>query len=350
VELEFESAARREKRSLSGVATHGDYLFVAPDEGASIVRLRRDGNSEKYHDPGTYPVDTLVTVPGAAGEEIDLEGMDIADGFLWLVGSHSAVRKRVRDDATPEQIPGLLAEVDYPKARRLLARIPLTDGQDRPEPVRTATEPGGEAVSAAGLPDEDGGLHALLHQDEHLGPFIDLPGKDNGLDIEGVAVVGSRVLLGLRGPVLRGWAVIVEIEPRPSENGPRTLELAPIGQSDPPARFIKHFLDLHGLGIRDLTRHDNDLLILAGPTMVLDGPSRVLRLRGGAQDPLPPAVTAKHLKRIGSDLHVGKGKDHPEAITVLGDPPEQQLLVLYDSPSKHHATRDGVRGDLLPLD
>jgi hypothetical protein len=356
VELEFDAATRKDARSLSGVAADGDYLFVAPDEGTSIVRLRRDEkHSRKYRQTDAYPVGGLVPVPGDKKDEIDLEGMDIADGFLWLAGSHSAVRKRVKDDTTPEQIPGRLAKVDHPKARRLLACIPLDDGddQDGPQPVRTA-ERSGETVHAASLPGDDGGLHALLEQDVHLGPFLDLPGKDNGLDLEGLAVVGSRVLLGLRGPVLRGWAVILEIEPRPSKTDPETLELAPIGRHDPPVRFVKHFLNLGGLGIRDLARHNGDLLILAGPTMVLDGPSRVLRFRGGARNPLPEAVTALDLEQIGDDLPVGSGKDgsgkdHPEAITVVTDPAGPRLLVLYDNPSEDRVKPEGVRGDLLPL-
>jgi hypothetical protein len=345
VELEFDAVTRKEARSLSGVAADGDYLFVAPDEGTSIVRLRRDENRHKYRQTDAYPVG------GDKKDEIDLESMDIADGFLWLAGSHSAVRKRVKDDTTPEEIPDRLAEVDHPKARRLLACIPLDDGddQDGPQPVRS-----GETVRAACVPSDGGGLHALLEQDEHLGPFLNLPGKDNGLDLEGLAVVGSRVLLGLRGPVLRGWAVILEIEPRPSKTDPETLELAPIGRDDPPVRFVKHFLNLGGLGIRDLARHNGDLLILAGPTMVLDGPSRVLRFRGGARNPLPEAVTALDLEQIGDDLPVGSGKDgsgkdHPEAITVVTDDAGPQLLLLYDNPSKQRETPEGVRGDLLPL-
>ena len=38
-----------------------------------------------------------------------------------------------------------------------------------------------------------------------------IPGKDNGLDIEGLAVDGHRLLLDPRGPVLRGWSALLEI-------------------------------------------------------------------------------------------------------------------------------------------
>ena len=47
-----------------------------------------------------------------------------------------------------------------------------------------------------------------LADDPHFGPYMAIPGKDNGFDIEGLAVDGHRLLLGLRdvleasGPLL----------------------------------------------------------------------------------------------------------------------------------------------------
>jgi hypothetical protein len=75
VQLEFTAATRSDERSLSGAGAHGDYLFVAPDEGVSIVRMRRK-NTLDYDDAKVCPVDALVHVPRAAGGEIDLEGME----------------------------------------------------------------------------------------------------------------------------------------------------------------------------------------------------------------------------------------------------------------------------------
>lgn len=68
----------------------------------------------------------------------------------------------------------------------------------------------------------------------------------------------NRLFIGLRGPVVRGWAVIVELEvgDRPG------IEPQPIGAEG--RRYRKHFLDMRGLGVRDLCRHGEDLLLLAG--------------------------------------------------------------------------------------
>ena len=54
-------------------------------------------------------------------------------------------------------------------------------------------------------------LTRALADDPHFGPYMAIPGKDNGFDIEGLAVDGRRLLLGLRGPVLRGWSALLEI-------------------------------------------------------------------------------------------------------------------------------------------
>jgi len=51
-----------------------------------------------------------------------------------------------------------------------------------------------------------------LAQDPHLQAFINIPGKDNGFDIEGLAVPpAGQLFVGLHGPVMRGWAVALEL-------------------------------------------------------------------------------------------------------------------------------------------
>lgn len=62
-------------------------------------------------------------------------------------------------------------------------------------------------------------------------------------------MAGERLFMGLRGPVLRGWAVILEVELEDNDQ-PSTLSLKAIGPSD--RLYRKHFLHLGGLGIRDL--------------------------------------------------------------------------------------------------
>ena len=58
----------------------------------------------------------------------------------------------------------------------------------------------------------------------HVQPFLGIPSKENGLDIEGITVTESgAVFLGLRGPVVGGRAIIFEAKAR--EILPRALAL-----------------------------------------------------------------------------------------------------------------------------
>ncbi|MBY0464750.1 MAG: DUF3616 domain-containing protein, partial [Burkholderiales bacterium] len=172
--------------------------------------------------------------------------------------------------------------------------------------------------------------------------------KDNGFDIEGLAVNGRRLLLGLRGPVLRGWSALLEIE---VEAHGGTLRLVPLDGSDTLMR--KHFLQLDGLGVRDLHWHGDDLYILAGPTMVLNGDIRLFKwpqAKAVMQANREPARFETALNESVSLPH-GRGVNRAEAMCDLppalaGDQPS--WLVLYDAPGPDR--RDGDRtvfGDLL---
>jgi hypothetical protein len=212
--------------------------------------------------------------------------------------------------------------VEVSHRRRVLARLSTgtildPGGSRNSERQRTTVfGPGGGS---------GGGLLDLLSDDPHLEGFIrsyPIPGKDNGIDCEGLAVTEDRVFIGLRGPVLRGWAVIIELETR-DEQGIRPELIGPGGR-----RYRKHFLDLRGLGVRDLCRHGEDLLVLAGPTMELDGRTAVFRWRDAltAED---EAVLHKEDLKCVLNIPFGKGKDRAEGITLLED--GRSVLVVYDS-------------------
>ncbi len=304
--------------SLSGMAVRGDRMLLAPDEGAALLGLTRHSSGEEWGEPVELLLGDLVDLPGGPDDEVDVEGIDVRGDHVWVTGSHSATRKRVKPGTPPEKVAKRLRKVSAEEPRRLLARLPR--GED-----------GLPTAGGVRLPTDDRGLFAALADDDHLGPFLGIPGKDNGFDVEGLAAIADdRVLLGLRGPVLRGWAVILELT-----LGEGDGELALLG-------VRKHFLDLRGLGVRDLVRDRDDLLVLAGPTMVLSRPARVLRLRGGAHG-LPPAVAADDVETV-CELETGDGEDHPEAIAVLG---EGSLLVLHDSPAADRLGEHTVAGDVL---
>jgi Protein of unknown function (DUF3616) len=174
-------------------------------------------------------------------------------------------------------------------------------------------------------------LADLLADDDHLAPFLAIPSKDNGLDVEGLAAHGESLYVGLRGPVLRGWAVVLELLPVPDPTEPGRLTLGAWGDG---SRYRKHFLDLRGLGVRDLCPDGPDLLVLAGPSMALSGPVRVYRWHGAATGAAGQVIRGDEI-RLETELPHGDGVDHAEGIALLepGDAAGARLLVVYDSPS-----------------
>jgi Protein of unknown function (DUF3616) len=353
VRLEF-APGSLVKTNLSGAAFSGDWLWVAGDEACGIDRLQRLPSTGdevlRFGNVHDFPLAELLDLPGAADEEADLEGMAVADGWLWVVGSHGLKRKNARVDADHAGNARRLAKVTLDRNRRLLACLPIEpDGEGRPGLVAVASD-GRRARRLKG--DAKGNLLTrALADDPHFGPYMDIPGKDNGFDIEGLAVDGNRLLLGLRGPVLRGWSALLEVAVQPHAEG---LRLAPL--DDGGTLLRKHFLQLDGLGVRDLHFSGDDLYVLAGPTMVLNGEIRVYRwpraravLRANREPVRFEAGLAESVS-----LPHGRGTNRAEAICDL--PPglagnKPRWLVLYDAPGADRREGDHtVFGDLLRHD
>ena len=170
-------------------------------------------------------IDELIpSWPGAeesgGGAELDLEGVDVAQGALWLCGSHCRVRLASEDDEKDQ----LRSEIRARPSRHLLARITLKENSARLGRVETAPRKG------------LGSIRGALADDPYLKPFLDLPSKENGLDIEGLAVTEDEVLLGLRGPRLDNSAVVVHLRLK------KSLKVK---------SYRLSFLDLASLAIRD---------------------------------------------------------------------------------------------------
>jgi hypothetical protein len=353
VRLEF-SPGCLVQTNLSGAAFTGEWLWVAGDEACGVDRLRRldpvAGETFRHGDVRDFPLADLLALPGAADEEADLEGMAVADGFLWVVGSHGLKRKNARPGRDHAENARRLAKVSLDGNRRLLACLPIEpDANGEPCLVRQARD-GRQALRLKGDA-QTNQLTRALADDPHFGPYMAIPGKDNGFDIEGLAIDGRRLLLGLRGPVLRGWSALLEIA---VDVRAEQLRLAPLDDSGTLIR--KHFLQLDGLGVRDLHFSGDDLYILAGPTMVLNGEIRVFKWPGAravlAANREPVVFEAALTESV--SLPHGRGTDRAEAICDL--PPElaggkPSWLVLYDAPGADR--REGehtVFGDLLRHD
>lgn len=346
-----EDGKNRLRGQLSGVVHAEGHLWLASDEANSVERLSRNGGGE-YGEHRVFALADYLELPGG-DEEIDIEGLDYDGGYLWLVGSHGLKRLKARAGGKPAKQMERLAELRADGNRYLVARVPLApNGDGEVAPTREHAD-GEGPLRAARLMGSDRGnvLTEVLRMDEHLAPFLSLPSKDNGFDVEGIAVRGDRVFLGLRGPVLRGWAVILQI--CVEEVGPGLLGLGGLRGSDRPYR--KHFLDLRGLGVRDLCFHGRDLLILAGPTMDLAGPAAVYRWSDALDANYEMMVPREELPEV-LEVTYGTGEhdasDHPEGLALYpsdgGEP--DHLMVVFDSPDGERLHGEsGVHADLFPL-
>lgn len=329
--------------NLSGAVFDGTHLWLGGDEGTSIDRLTRgtDGNFGAHT---RFDLSSLLTLPGGA-EEIDVEGMDVNGGYLWLIGSHSLKRKKAEADKPPAENIKRLGTVTADGNRYTLARVPIDLSGTPQKTVGTLTAARLDGTAKSNL------LIEALTKDGHLAPFmprvstdgtiVGIPSKDNGLDVEGLAVSGNRVFLGLRGPVLRGWSMVIELQVADQSSG--VLKLDPIG-SGPTIR--RHFLQLNGLGVRDLVIEGTNLLVLAGPTMDLDGPVFIYRWKNALTHSADSLTFATDLERVVS-IPFGVGTDHAEALTVV--PGAGPLgLVCYDSPDP--ARIQGANGNEVKAD
>ncbi len=311
------------------VSTPDGSLWLGSDEGTGIERLSPIEpyvfGQHQHFDLGNFmPLKNQE-------EEIDIEGLDYYDHYLWLVGSHSLKRKKPKGKEVSADIQRL-TEIKTELNRYFLARIPVKNGELLPS--FSTPEAGGQEFRAAVLKTSEEGnqLIEALKTDEHLGVFISMPlaSKENGLDIEGLAVHENKIFLGLRGPVLRGFAIILELEVE--EKKPGVLTLKKIGENG--KRYRKHFFELKGLGIRELCLQGEDLIILAGPTMDLDGIMKVYRWKNAL------AQSSNTLSYFNSDglemlfdLPFCLDTDHAEGLELFNSLGQPGLLVVYDSPN-----------------
>lgn len=298
--LDFRSARGRTAilNNLSGVAVDDGWLWTVSDEGRTVERLR--ASADGYRLEEQIQLDALLPdLP--PGEEADLEAIDVANGRVWVCGSHCRVRRQ------PDADGRLNAGFRRRPSRHVLAAFP----PDHPE----------DCVALPYL--GDGSLRRRLRSDPFLSAFMNLPSKENGLDIEGLAVGPGWLKLGLRGPVVDGFAVVME------------LALGKSGRVTD-QEIVRHVLRLGELGIRDLARWDDDILVLAGPVTAADGPFRIYLWR--------PAST--HAPQDATLVHTWPpGHEHPEGLCRLEQDGCDGVLVVYDGPSPDRISGSRYRAD-----
>lgn len=351
--LDFEDAVCEQlidkdiRDGISSIARTGKYLWVAGDENVSVQRLEllEDGS---YGKAVSFFLQDYIELPSSK-TEVDIEGMDVAGGYLWIAGSHSYKRKKLREGKENQQKEiERLAQIELDPNRNLLARIPIIQNEEGEfvlmKETTDPTDPE-KKLKAAKLKHTRkkwSQLTKKLKKDRHLAPFIGMSGKDNGLDIEGLTVFEDKIFLGLRGPVLRGWAIILELQLKETKDNLLKLQKDEEGR-----HYKKHFLNLHGMGIRELATDGQDIIILAGPTMDLDGTMEVYRWKNGTQHLGDQVVERKDIESLLVLPYYARqhGVNKAEGLVLLED---HSLLLAYDSPSDSRTIGDfKVKADVF---
>jgi hypothetical protein len=92
----------------------------------------------------------------------------------------------------------------------------------------------------------------------------------------------------------------------------------------------------------------DDLLLLVGPTMSLEGPAFVLRWRDAVSDDSSGVVDPARVETV-AELPYKLHMDHPEGLELWPDPPG--ALVIYDAPGPQRveSASSTVRTDVISL-
>ncbi|REJ81259.1 MAG: DUF3616 domain-containing protein [Acidobacteria bacterium] len=333
IRLEFRAAEELERiddaleRDISALAVHARSLFYACDETATVERLLWDSRRGAFGSHRSFALGEHFDLPDGPDGEMDIEGLAIDGGYLWITGSHSY--KRDDPDEGDTDLSSL-DDIDVDPNRGFLGRVPLVDrGDGELEPVgRIETLDGVERTAACMKMRDDGRtlLRKRLSGDRLLAPFMGLPCKENGFDVEGLAASGDRLWLGLRGPVIGQRSLLVEVRTKTTKKG----WLKPRRLSDG-RRYRLVALPLDGLGVRDLLIDGDRMLVLAGATTDVEGPQSIYSVELSRLDEAAVVAEADVVRIL--DLPVHRGCDHAEGIAFFEREGRRCLAVAYDAPA-----------------
>jgi hypothetical protein len=298
---------------ISGIANVGPFLVIGSDEGAGPNENENQIQALKKTSKNHYEVQSdihLFDGNKKEGKEMDIEGIATMGEWVYVVGSHSFKRKRIKED---RKYKGNLKtfhadKIEQEKNRDWLYRLKVNAQGKASEKQRVT-------------------LRRLISEDSVLKLFHNIPSKENGVDIEGVAATEEWLYLGLRGPVLRNnYVPVIRLK---FDNPKSTYELL--------------YVNLGGRGIRDITRVSDGFLIIAGPPG--DGPASYQLYHWDGRDTVPGKDRAS--EDIGVTSLLGEITPPPdgkaEGIVVLKEQPKRyEIIIVYDGIDRGGAQRFDV--------
>jgi hypothetical protein len=223
------------RNHISGVALIHGYVAIVADEAVGdeenknyiqLLQFSSDGIGVLKRDI------LLVAYEGHPPGEYDIEGLSASDQTLYAIGSHSAKRPKIKESESHVENLRFLRfdSIEQQPSRDILFRLDIDQS--------------GELLSM-----KSKSLREILEGNELLNGYSELPGKENGIDIEAIAVSDNVLYLGFRSPVFRhGYVPVLKVDYDETESS----ELI--------------FVNLGGHSIRGMTAVSDGFLIIGGPT------------------------------------------------------------------------------------
>jgi hypothetical protein len=216
-------------------------------------------------------------------KELDLESVTYGNNFVYFVGSHGHPRRKGKFS------DGSFRLFRLPVDKKGKATVEFED--KRPVDTIEASEKLGAVIDAV----------------EGLSDFSKVKLKDNGANIEGVAVLGNDLFFGFRAPVIERGATVLRV----------SIDHLFGDESDNAQSYV---LDLgSGYGIRDMAVFEDRILILAG---------------GAQNDPLKPIIWSwkpGKRPRLLSVLDTPEGSKAETLMLVSIKKKKLRVLVMFDN-------------------
>lgn len=225
-------AVNDEERYLQTFSIKGGVL--EPGQRLILHKQKKETATDRWDVEKNKPDDAQPDMEAAALSE---------DGVVYVVGSHGRSRKHC-----------LLRPSSFTVYRFPAAENGVGDRSEKRE--------------ATGLKTSNR-LRSLIASDPVLGEYADQCLSNNGVTIEGAAIIGDDLLLGFRAPVTAKGAVVLRVSRAALFDGPPD---AP-GLS---GRIHRLKLD-RGYGVRGMDRVEGGVLILAGPVGDDEAPPTIWR-------------------------------------------------------------------------
>ncbi|MGR0480494.1 MAG: DUF3616 domain-containing protein [Candidatus Electronema sp. V4] len=284
--------------NVSAVAKFRSFLIIGADEGTGKEKDENRIQLLKMNADGSCAVADSILLMKDEGKELDVEGICAEGDQLYVVGSHSSKRKKVKADNS------------WKKNRETFHQDKIEDEVSRDWLFRLRLNDEGKELAKDRI-----SLRGIIRNDPVLKAFCGIPSKENGVDIEGLAVKDGWLHVGFRGPVFR-------------DNYVPVLRL----RWEEPEKYELLYVRLGGRGIRDLAAVSDGFLILAGP--VGDGADSYQVYHWNGKDTVPGKD--RRPEDIGSLRLLGEiappdENSKAEGLTVLEEQHDSwQLVIAYD--------------------